>query len=118
MTNCVILARAEAFASRQRLVPAIVDAVGYGLGFAAVLILLGAVREIVGTGTLFANADMLFGAGFAGTELQLLAQQDGFLLALLPPGAFLGLALLMVCYNLIEQRVKRVTTDTATATDS
>jgi electron transport complex protein RnfE len=118
VTNCVILARAEAFAARQQLIPAIVDAIGYGLGFAAVLILLGAIREIVGTGSLFANAEMLFGPAFSGTELQLFGQQDGFLLALLPPGAFLGLALLMVCYNLVEQRAKRASTDTAPVIDS
>ena len=118
VTNCVILARAEAFASRQGLLPAIVDAIGYGLGFASVLILLGGIREIAGTGTLFGNAEQLFGPAFAGSEIQLFAAQDGFLLALLPPGAFLGLALLMVCYNLLSQKTSREPAEPATATDS
>lgn len=102
VTNCVILARAESFASRQPLVAAMVDGLAHGLGFAAALILLGGMRELIGNGTLFAGADMLFGPAAAGLELRV--ADGGFLLALLPPGAFLGLALLVAVRNIIEDR--------------
>ena len=102
VTNCVILARAESFASRQPVVAALVDGLAHGLGFAAVLILLGGMRELLGSGTLFAGAETLFGP--AAAELALRFSDSGFLLALLPPGAFLGLALLVALRNIIEQR--------------
>ena len=102
VTNCVILARAESFASRQPVLAALVDGIAHGLGFAAVLILLGGLRELLGSGTLLAGADMLFGAAAAGWELRV--ADSGFLLALLPPGAFLGLALLVALRNIVEQR--------------
>ena len=94
VTNCVILARAEAFASRQAPLAAIVDGIAHGLGFAAVLIALGTLRELVGTGTLLQDLSMLTGAPPTDT-----AGSGGFLLALLPPGAFLGLALLIALRN-------------------
>ena len=102
VTNCVILARAESFASRQPVAAALVDGLAHGLGFAAVLILLGGLREVIGNGTLFAGADMLFGPAAAGLEWRI--ADGGFLLALLPPGAFLGLALLVALRNVAEQR--------------
>ncbi len=102
VTNCVILARAESFASRQPVTAAVVDGLAHGLGFAAVLILLGGIREILGNGTLLAGADMLFGPQAA--DLYLRVSDGGFLLALMPPGAFLGLALLVVLRNLLQAR--------------
>lgn len=101
VTNCVILARAESFASRQPVLAAVVDGFAHGLGFAGVLILLGGLREAVGSGTLFAGADALFGSAAAGWKITL--ADGGFLLALLPPGAFLGLALLIAVRNLLIQ---------------
>jgi electron transport complex protein RnfE len=117
VTNCVILARAESFASRQAILPSLADGLAHGLGFAAILILLGGLREFVGTGTLFANVDMLLGPAFAGLEITFFDRQRGFLLALLPPGAFIGLALLIAARNLLQRRrqapvdVTRITTD-------
>jgi electron transport complex protein RnfE len=103
VTNCVILARAESFASRQPPLPAIIDGLAQGAGFASVLAVLGALREIIGQGTLFANAEQLFGP--AGSALKVTLWNDGgFLLALLPPGAFLGLALLIALRNMLLQR--------------
>lgn len=104
VTNCVILARAEVFASRQPLVAAMVDALGYGLGFSGVLIALGALRELLGSGTLLAGADILFGQQAANWALQLFPANAGFTLALLPPGAFFGLSLLIVLRNWIVSR--------------
>ena len=107
VTNCVILARAESFASRQHLAPALVDGLAYGLGFALVLILLGALREIIGTGTLFSNADILFGPSAADFSIQFFEPSKGFLLALLPPGAFLGLGLLIAGRNIWVARNRK-----------
>jgi electron transport complex protein RnfE len=104
VTNCVILARAEAFASQQPPIAAVVDGIAHGLGFAAVLILLGGLRELIGSGSLFAGAPMLLGDGFAGLTLQITPAGEGFLLALLPPGAFLGLGLLIALRNVITRR--------------
>ena len=102
VTNCVILARAESFASRQPLLPAVIDGFAQGIGFMGVLAVLGALREIIGYGTLFAHAEQLFGS--AGSALQItLWNNGGFLLALLPPGAFLGLALLIALRNVLLQ---------------
>jgi len=117
VTNCVILARAESFASRQPLLPALVDGLAHGLGFAAVLIALGGLREIIGSRTLFADADMLFGPAAADWGVRF-GNGDGFLLALLPPGAFLGLALLVALRNLLQQRKQDQTSPEAAVADT
>jgi electron transport complex protein RnfE len=113
VTNCVILARAETFASREPPVAAIVDGLANGLGFAVVLITLGGLREIIGSGTLFAGAETLFGTTFAG--MQLGSGGNGFLLALLPPGAFLGLALLIAAKNALEKYTSATANEDAAA---
>lgn len=105
VTNCAIIGRAEAFASREPPGLAALDGLAMGLGFTAVLVVLGAARELIGQGTLFAGAHMMFGEGARAIELQLV--DGGFLLALLPPGAFLGLALLVAGKNLVDAGLKR-----------
>ncbi len=107
VTNCVILGRAEAFASRHSILPALVDGLGHGLGFAAVLIVLGASRELLGNGSLLHGADQLFGPAAAGFELRLLPEQQGLLLARLAPGAFLGLGLMVAARNWWASRLQR-----------
>jgi len=109
VTNCAILARAEAFASKQSPLAAIVDGIAYGSGFALVLIILGALREIIGSGTLLAGSDMLFGSWLPPEGFRLRQENSGFLLALLPPGAFLGLGLLIALKNLLKRSVKPAT---------
>ena len=105
VTNCTIVARAELFASRNRLVPSIVDGLAMGAGFAILLCAVGAFRELVGQGSIFARMDMLFG----GEPMRGLALSDrGFLLAILPPGAFFSLALAVVAKNALDRRRKRV----------
>ncbi|MBA3564245.1 MAG: electron transport complex subunit E [Gammaproteobacteria bacterium] len=104
VTNCAIIGRAEAFASRNGIVPSALDGLMTGLGFTLALVLLGSLREIVGSGTLFANADLLFGPWAAVLELTLIPAYGGFVLALLPPGAFFGLGLLIALKNVIERR--------------
>lgn len=95
VTNCAILGRAEAFASRQWLLPAGLDGFFMGLGFTIVLVSLGALREIIGSGTLFANASLLLGETFSFMEMTLLPGYKGFLLLILPPGGFIALGFLM-----------------------
>lgn len=104
VTNCVIIGRAEAFASRNPVLPSLMDGLATGLGFAAVLLVLGASREILGKGSLFSHLDMLLGQAFKGFELQLIPNHPGFLLALLPPGAFIALGMLVALKNYVDKR--------------
>ncbi len=107
VTNCAILARAESFASRQPVRAAALDGLMMGLGFTAVLVTLGALRELLGGGTLLAGAHLLLGGPADAWVLRVADGYPGFLLAALPPGAFLGLALLLAGKNLLEGRRPR-----------
>ena len=106
-TNCVILGRADGFASKHNLGPAVYDGFIMGMGFALVLVLLGALRELAGTGALFANMDLLFGPGAAAWEIVLVEDYQPFLLAILPPGAFIFTGLIIALKNVIDDRIKR-----------
>lgn len=106
-TNCVILGRADGFASRNTLAPAAYDGLIMGVGFGLVLVLLGAIRELVGTGALFANMDLLFGPGAANWKLTLIDDYPNFLLAILPPGAFIFTGLIIAGKNLVDAQIKR-----------
>lgn len=107
VTNCAIFGRAESFASRQPVVPAIADAVAMGLGFTWVLVAIGAMREVLGSGTLFANASLLLGPHFAWLETQIFSASPDILIAILPPGAFMALGFLIVIKRLIDQRIQK-----------
>ena len=104
VTNCAIIGRAEAFASRNSPLPSLLDGLATGLGFCITLVLLGALRELAGHGTLFSGADMLVGEWGQYLTLHIIPQHPGFLLAMLPPGAFFGLALLIAARNSWESR--------------
>ncbi|MBA6412818.1 electron transport complex subunit E [Parahaliea sp. F7430] len=106
-TNCVILGRADAFASKNSLAPAMYDGLMMGLGFGVILVLLGALRELAGTGALFADMDLLFGSMAADWKLVLIEDYQAFLLAILPPGAFIFTGLLIAGKNLIDAQIKR-----------
>ena len=101
VTNCLIIGRAEAFGSRHTVPEGCIDALAMGIGFSWVLVLLGGIREIVGQGTLLANAHFLFGETASTWKLTLLQQDHTVLIALLPPGAFLILGLMLALKNLI-----------------
>lgn len=105
VTNCAILGRADAFASKNPLLPSIYDGFIMGLGFALVLVLLGAMRELAGTGALFADMHLLFGPGI-DWKLTLFADYPGFIVAIVPPGAFLFAGLLIALKNLVDARLK------------
>ena len=104
VTNCTILGRAESFASRQPLLPSALDGLMMGLGFAAVLVLLGAFRELLGTGMLFAGMEQLFGPAAKGWAITVVSEYRGFLLAVLPPGAFIGMGLLIAAKQYLDQK--------------
>jgi electron transport complex protein RnfE len=107
VTNCAIIGRAEAFASKNAPLPAAYDGVMIGLGFTAVLVVLGGMREILGAGTLFAGADRLFGDIATNWTITLFETDAPFLLAILPPGAFLGMGLLIAIKNIIDAKLAK-----------
>ncbi|MBL6906650.1 electron transport complex subunit E [Luminiphilus sp.] len=111
-TNCVILGRADAFAAKNRVLPAVADGVMMGLGFGLVLVVLGAIRELLGTGALFANMDLLLGPAAQSWTLVIAQDYPGLLLAILPPGAFIITGLLIAGKNVIDARVERANTRT------
>ena len=107
VTNCAIIGRAEAFASKNPVLPSAIDAIMMGLGFMLVLLVLGAMREILGQGTLFHGADLLLGEWAKVLRIELFQLDSQFLLALLPPGAFLGMGLLIALKNSIDNKLKQ-----------
>ena len=109
VTNCTIIARAESFASKNALIPSIIDGLFMGIGFMAVLVVLGAMRELVGFGTLLSHADLMFGEIGKSMQLQPWEQYQGYLLAILPPGAFMGLGFIIAIKNVIDKRRARKT---------
>ena len=106
VTNCAILGRAEAFASKQSVGMAALDGFMMGLGFLLVLLCLGAVRELLGQGTLLADMQLLFGASAASWTLRPFGEGYSFLIAILPPGAFLVMGFLMAIKNAIDWQIK------------
>ncbi|MGF1804789.1 electron transport complex subunit E [Aliivibrio sifiae] len=105
VTNCIIIGRAEAFASKNDPIPAILDGLWMGLGMTAVLVLLGAMREALGNGTLFDGADLLLGDWATVLRIELFQIDSHFLLAMLPPGAFLGVGFLIALKNIIDKKI-------------
>ncbi|MFY9974417.1 MAG: electron transport complex subunit E [Chromatiaceae bacterium] len=107
VVNCAILGRAESFASKNPVGASVFDGLMAGLGFTAVLVVLGGVREVIGSGTLFAGASQLLGPALAPLELHLIPDYRGFLLAILPPGGFLALGFLLAAKRVVERRSRR-----------
>lgn len=104
VTNCVIIARAEAFASKNTIRASFIDGLFMGIGFTAVLVTLGAMREAIGFGTLFQQAHLMFGDAARELTITLFDDYRGYLLAILPPGAFIGLGLLIAAKNIIDKK--------------
>jgi len=101
VTNCVVLARMETFASKHPLRPALLDASAMGIGFAAALIVLGLIRELIGTGCILGGRDILNpNAPDAG---KVCVSTRGMLIALLPPGAFFVLAFLVIVWRWLQR---------------
>jgi Na+-translocating ferredoxin:NAD+ oxidoreductase subunit E len=106
VTNCAILGRADAFASRNPILPSALDGFMMGLGFMAILMILGAMREFIGQGTLFSDMHLLFGEMARDWQWVIFPDYHDVLFAILPPGAFIGLGLLIALKNFWDAREK------------
>ena len=116
VVNCVILGRAESFASREAPIPSLFDGLATGLGFTMSLMVIGGVREVIGNGTLFSGASLLLGPAFSFLEITVMEHYRGVLLMILPPGGFLVLGFLMALWRRIEARRTAAATSAAPAT--
>lgn len=108
VTNCAILGRADAFAAKNPVLPSALDGFMMAMGFAIVLIILGAMREIIGQGTLFSNMELLFGESAKSWKITMIDDYQNFLFAILPPGAFVGMGLLIAFKNIIDNKLKDI----------
>lgn len=104
VVNCNVLGRAEAFASKNPVLPSMVDGLMVGLGLTLILAALGGMREMLGKGTLLSGIDLAFGPAAKAWVITVIPDYHGFLLAVLPPGAFIGLGLLIAWKNWLDQR--------------
>ena len=104
VVNCAILGRVESFASKNSVPDAALDGLMMGMGFTLALVALGGVREILGSGTLFANAHLLLGPAFAFLETTIVPDYKGFLLMILPPGGFMALGFLLAAKRVFDRR--------------
>lgn len=112
VTNCIIIGRAEAFAYKNNPLSSILDGFWMGVGMLLILTLLGAIREIIGNGTLFDGADRLLGDWAIHLRVEVFQFEHSFLLAILPPGAFLMMGLLIAIKNVIDDlRIKKRPTE-------
>jgi len=102
VTNCAIIGRAEAYASKNKVFHSALDGLMMGLGFTFVLVILGAIREVIGYGTIFRNADLMLGEWASVLTVTIVQDYNGLLLAILPPGAFMGLAILISIKNKMD----------------
>jgi electron transport complex protein RnfE len=107
VTNCIVLARAEAFASKNGIRASALDGIAMGMGLTAVLTILGGVREILGHGTLLSGIDMVFGEAAKSMVITVVPDYHGFLLAILPPGAFITLGMLIAGKNWLNLRAQQ-----------
>jgi Na+-translocating ferredoxin:NAD+ oxidoreductase subunit E len=104
VSNCLPLARLESFASKEPVLSSLVDGIAMGVGFTIALTAIGAVREITGSGTLFADASLLLGPSFKFLEMHLLPPSTNILVMILPPGGFLVTGLLVVVKRMLDLR--------------
>ncbi|WP_087464550.1 electron transport complex subunit E [Oleiphilus messinensis] len=107
VTNCAILGRADAFASKNAVLPSAFDGLMMGVGFTIVLVVLGALRETIGQGVLFSNMELLFGEAAIHWKITLMDGYQDFLFLILPPGAFFGMGLLIAGKNILDERAKK-----------
>jgi len=107
VTNCAILGRADAFACKNGILPSAVDGFMMALGFTLVLVVLGAMREVLGQGVIFSDMQLLFGPAAASWKIELVRDYPDFLFAILPPGAFVAMGLLIAVKNIIDDQIKQ-----------
>ena len=106
VTNCIVIGRAEAFAARNSVAISALDGFVIGLGATSAMFVLGSMREILGNGTLFDGADALLGSWARSLRIEIFHTDTPFLLAMLPPGAFIGLGLMLALKYVIDEKMK------------
>lgn len=106
VTNCIVVGRAEAVAARKPVGLALIDGLFIGLGATGAMFVLGSMRELIGNGTLFDGADMLLGSWAKALRIEVVHFDSPFLLAMLPPGAFIGLGLMLAVKYVIDEKMK------------
>ncbi|CAI0869505.1 TPA: electron transport complex subunit E [Serratia fonticola] len=106
VTNCIVVGRAEAVAARKPVGLALIDGMAIGLGATSAMFVLGSLRELIGNGTLFDGADLLLGSWAKVLRIEIVHFDTPFLLAMLPPGAFIGLGLMLATKYLIDEKMK------------
>lgn len=106
VTNCAVLGRVESFASRNAILPSLADGFAMGLGFTWVLVLIGGIREVIGSGTLFSNASLLLGENFKILEMVIIDDYRGLLILILPPGGFIVLSLILAFSKSVQVSIK------------
>jgi len=116
VTNCAIIGRAEAYASKNKWHHAAIDGLMMGLGFAAVLVVLGGIREVLGNGTLFDGAELLLGEWAKQLRIELFSLDYPLLLAILPPGAFIGMGFIIAIKNRIDAKRVQIQSSEKTVT--
>ncbi|HGJ5872564.1 MAG TPA: electron transport complex subunit E [Arsenophonus apicola] len=107
VTNCIVIGRAEAYAAKNNVYHSAIDGLAMGAGATMALFFLGAMREILGNGTLFDGANLLLGEWAKILRIEVIHLNSPFLLAILPPGAFIGLGLMLAGKYLIDERIKK-----------
>ncbi|MBU2965389.1 electron transport complex subunit E [Amphritea sp. 2_MG-2023] len=118
VTNCAIMGRADAFAIKNPVGASLLDGAMMGLGFTLVLMVLGGMREVLGLGTLFSDMQLLFGPAAESWKIVIVEDYVGFLFAILPPGAFVGMGLLIAVKNIIDKRLEEKRKAPAVPTES
>jgi len=108
VTNCIIIGRVEAYASKNALLPSIYDGFIMAVGFSLVLILLGGIRELLGQGTLFDGAPLLLGEWASVLRIELINFDQSFLFIMLPPGAFVALGFILAIKNSLNNKVESI----------
>ncbi|WP_447881343.1 electron transport complex subunit E [Serratia fonticola] len=106
VTNCIVVGRAEAVAARKPVGLSLIDGMAIGLGATSAMFVLGSLRELIGNGTLFDGADLLLGSWAKVLRIEIVHFDTPFLLAMLPPGAFIGLGLMLATKYLIDEKMK------------
>ncbi|MDK1703333.1 electron transport complex subunit E [Serratia rubidaea] len=106
VTNCIVVGRAEAVAARKPVNLALIDGLFIGLGATGAMFVLGSMRELIGNGTLFDGADMLLGSWAKVLRIEVVHFDSPLLLAMLPPGAFIGLGLMLAVKYVIDEKMK------------
>ena len=107
VTNCIVVGRAEAFAAKKGPALSALDGFAIGMGATCTMFVLGSIRELLGNGTLFDGADGLLGSWAKALRIEVFHTDTPFLLAMLPPGAFIGLGMLLAIKYLIDERTKK-----------